>query len=126
MNKSSSSMTEPRKPARSSAALEFVKQANADRPVGESAVDELPLRADAKPEARGMNANPKSKTRSPAPVLKQTTYQPFSTRIRSDLKRRLKRLSFHREEQEAEIKSVQHFVEEAIIQWLDSQDEPQP
>ena len=54
--------------------------------------------------------------------VEKPTYQPFSTRLRSDLKRRLKRLSYEREEQDAEVKSVQQFVEEAILMWLDSQD----
>ena len=57
-----------------------------------------------------------------AKQVEKPTYQPFSTRLRSDLKRRLKRLSYEREEQDAEVKSVQQFVEEAVLMWLDSQD----
>jgi len=51
-------------------------------------------------------------------------YQPFSTRLRCDLKRRLKRLSHYREDAGHEAWSVQEFVELAISDWLDRQDEP--
>ena len=72
-------------------------------------------------------SSPETTTRTPrrqvAKQVEKPTYQPFSTRLRSDLKRRLKRLSYEREEQDAEVKSVQQFVEEAILKWLDSQDD---
>lgn len=51
-------------------------------------------------------------------------YEPFSTRVRQDLKRRLKRLSHHREDCGHQRFKVQHLVEEAIVYWLELQDEP--
>ena len=51
-------------------------------------------------------------------------YQPFSTRLRLDLKRRLKRLSHYREDIGHETQSVTQFVEEALLEWLEHQEEP--
>ncbi|MCA9168464.1 MAG: hypothetical protein KDB23_12395 [Planctomycetales bacterium] len=50
-------------------------------------------------------------------------YDPFTTRVRRDIKRQLKRLSYHREETGHEVRSVQQFVELALTEWLERQED---
>ena len=50
-------------------------------------------------------------------------YKPFSTRIRADLKRQLKRLSHRREDTNHEIRHVQDFIEQAVVEWLERQED---
>ena len=107
-----------------SAALAFVKKSNAGltaesgsprRRRSESKEQVHKERSELPPQ--DWQAASTSRTRKP-------TYLPFSTRIRADLKRRLKRLSHHREDQGYEQFAVTDFVEEAIMAWLDRQEEP--
>ena len=100
--------------APTSAALKFVQKSNSE-PANQ--IDTQP--SDVSPKA----TTTRKPRRQASQRSEKPTYQPFSTRLRSDLKRRLKRLSYEREEQDAEVKSVQQFVEEAILKWLDSQDD---
>lgn len=51
----------------------------------------------------------------------QPPFEPFSTRIRRDLKRQLKRLSHRREDEGIEVCTVQQFVDEALTTWLQQQ-----
>ncbi|MCA9214318.1 MAG: hypothetical protein KDB27_14700 [Planctomycetales bacterium] len=97
-----------------SAALKFVQKSNSQLANHSDGNHNTPSSEDA--TRRKRRQSPKQ------PRKVKPTYQSFSTRIRSDLKRRLKRLSHEREEQDAEIKSVQQFVEEAVLMWLDEQE----
>lgn len=106
-----------------SAALKFVQQSNARR-----SNDNGTEQSNTSPAITKTPTAPKkrsAKTRKPSATVPtvEAPYQPFSTRLRSDLKRRLKRLSHEREDQGAEVKSVQQFVEEAILMWLESQED---
>lgn len=119
MTKDLSPTAEPITPT--SAALKFVQKSSA-RPNNSGIADQEDS------SLQGTTDVPKKRTRKSKqpPASMQTVkavYQPFSTRLRSDLKRRLKRLSHDREDRDAEVKSVQQFVEEAILLWLDAQED---
>ena len=108
----------------SSAALEFVLAKTADEPLYKNEQSgELLATIERIGSVNGNQSNPKlePKTKPSRPSSKDRTLVPFSTRIRRDYKQRLKRLSHSREEAEAEVCTVQQFVEEAIEAWLKKQ-----
>jgi len=68
------------------------------------------------------HAKPKSSRATPAatPVPKRSEHsrEPFSTRLRVNLIRRLKDVSYHRERDGAEPHTIQAITEEALEAWL--------
>lgn len=106
-----------------SAAINFVKrQANPksrQRLTADDASAQPPRNGQPDTEDSDDTSNVRSNQRKMKPV-----YQPFSTRLRLDLKRRLKRLSHYREDIGHETQSVTRFVEEALLAWLEHQEEP--
>ena len=109
-------------------ALKFVaskkqKVSKADsesRKPGEKAATTEPTALEEKQHER-----PTDRTGRKSVDKKRLRYEPFSTRLRDDIKRRLKRLSHFREDNDHEVRTVQQFVNEALIQWLAKQDEPE-
>lgn len=116
----------PKKPETqlpSSAALEFVLAKTADEPMRDEQGEEPTVTIERKNAVNGNQPKPKltPKTEPTKTSSNDRTLVPFSTRIRRDYKQRLKRLSHSREEAEAEVCTVQQFVEEAIADWLKKQ-----
>lgn len=102
------------------AVIKFVekKQAASDQPSVSSNTNPLPINEE---NELGPAKKPRRTKRSQSTPAEPIVYKPLSTRIRSDLKRKLKRLSYDREDAGHDVRHVQDFIEEALTQWLDRQ-----
>ena len=115
-----------------SAALKFVKGATKQsrKPArGITVVDidrpSKKVEGDERKSAPTERSNSKPSRKPREKVEAATTrpvYEPFSTRLRADLKRQLKKLSHQREDAGHRDYKIQHLVERAIQEWLAKQD----
>ena len=120
---------EPSRLPPTSAALKFVKNAQAEPSVNKASLHEekvVEIQPEVKPASSTKPSRRKAELKATNSKAVPIAYLPLSTRIRADLKRRLKRLSHAREDCGHEIKSIQQFFELALIEWLDSQDDESP
>lgn len=93
------------------------KEANSKQAVKTKAVKTKAAKSDSK----SANSTPDKKPKK-SPIAKEqkarAIYEPFSTRVRRDLKRQLKRISLDREYEGHASFTTQALVEEALIDWL--------